>query len=885
VAFPPADRVTPSLTDNPLPCVNPPGHIFLPKEIRKPKDAEEGDSLSLKRHPVLVALSEGRLPEQRPNYEYFARILALNNQVVIRPKRCWIFVSNRDVVVREDGSGCLAPTGEQLAREQYPHIERNLEREKWAKEEQQIFQGTLLHEYTKSFSQVESSALRELSREWKKPFPDLHDRLETLMAENAQGDIVAAESQCDIIHMQVVLELNEKRRYPSHSELNSWVEISIEKPHLLHHRWKVETRLVRPAELSYANGGSAPELVYKTSADITVQCQHRPGCDGPRGSADSCHCLAQYPRRDWVTVPFPADVWAPTLSNCAEYPAHPFSGGGKRRVKKIKTEVKREDGGDEEEAKSAPDNHHPTQMDLVPQIAMMQEIWSCPPDDAQGPADPDSQGSKRWTRRGLILWSFKTLHSVDGNGKLATAESGKTTWRFLTVLDPVSEYHLQNSLLSNDRNVTGVGYGNAMARPGHIATGGVPMISRDAVMSPSPTYQQHHAATMSENFSTLWGAADVLDSMSGPAGQAYEAHLLAQAGAGPGSGHSGAYRLMSGYGDHGGLATPPPSACLTNTFAQTFDVSTSGPGHVAAYLSAGAQPLVDEPNSASHSFLSAAGSSVFDVPAYNAPDGLPSWGGEVGGGVTSMEAGGWPSNYITAPSGNQHSEPDLGWAPTHGADMRAGSVGSSHHSHQHQAPVPQQQHPSHRHHWAPDISADGREEFTHWSANTPAHTILNSHAARNGRPAWAAAAAARTASCSSATTTDDNHDGGSQGWEPVGRCDSSAPATVSDISQEWEEIDNSHHNNDNSASGSSASALSEDGPSMHEDSSFIEGDGIAAKPDTERHFTGGADVPEGGVSPSPAPRGIKRSREDSFDDDVDAAGGYRVAPMPFRLGR
>ena len=72
---------------------------------------------------------------------------------------------------------------------------------------------------------------------------------------------------------------------------------------------------------------------------------------------------------------------------------------------------------------------------------------------------------------------------------------------------------------------------------------------------------------------------------------------------------------------------------------------------------------------------------------------------------------------------------------------------------------------------------------------------------------------------------------------------------------------------------------------MHEDSSFVEGDDNATKPDMERHFTGGADSPEGGVSPSPAPRGIKRSREDSFDDVVDAAHGYRVAPMPYRLGR
>src|SRR6185295_17910767 len=131
-------------------------------------------------------LSEGRLPDARPNYDYFTRVLALNNQIVVRPKRCWIFVSHQDVVVREDGSGHLPGTGERLSRDQYPHMERNLERDKWAKEEQQIFKGALLHEFTKEFTQVESSTVRELSAEWKVPFPDLHQKLEAMTAAYAR---------------------------------------------------------------------------------------------------------------------------------------------------------------------------------------------------------------------------------------------------------------------------------------------------------------------------------------------------------------------------------------------------------------------------------------------------------------------------------------------------------------------------------------------------------------------------------------------------------------------------------------------------------------------------------------------------------------------------
>ncbi|KAK0631799.1 hypothetical protein B0T14DRAFT_468014 [Immersiella caudata] len=649
-------------------------HIFLPKEIKKSKNtAEDPDPVSLKRHPVLVAISEGCLPDERPNYEYFARILALNEQVVIRPKRCWIFVSNRDVAVREDGSGYLATTGEKLPRDQYPHIERNLEREKWAKEEQQIFQGALLHEYIKSFSQADSSALRELSKEWKAPFPDLNQRLEAMMAANAQNDILTTEPQCDFVHMQVILELNEMRRFPSHSELNSWVEISIDKPHLLHHRWKVETQLVRPAELSYTSGRSAPELVYKTSADIAVQYKHRPGCEGPRNGASDCHCMSQHARRDWVTVPFPADVWAPTLSNCAEYPAHPFMGGSsRRRAKKPKRE-----SDDDDDSKSGPDGCYPTQMDLVPQIAMMQEIYSCPPDEAHK-NDTESQGSKRWTRRGVILWSFKTIHSIDPKdpNKILTAEGGKTTWRFLTVLDPVSEYHLQNSLLPGNGHHPGASYKENVPRNRHFPLGlSTTALGRDAVMSPSPTYQQHLSASMSENFSSAWASAEVLESMSGAASQAYDPQLMVQ-NTGPSASHSTAYSLLGGYPGHGRLATPPPSACLTNSFSQNFETSTTGADHVAAYLTAGPQPqnLTTEPSSA-HSCVGGTRPSTFDVGPYSdTQQGLPNWGNP---SVTGINTSAWPTGYMTADNSSQHANAALNWASAHGTDMRS-AAGASH---------------------------------------------------------------------------------------------------------------------------------------------------------------------------------------------------------------
>ncbi|KAJ4413996.1 hypothetical protein N0V85_003341 [Neurospora sp. IMI 360204] len=448
-------------------------HFFFPRQENKeeknrrrkvvkkqPLSATELKEIeSFKKNPVLIALAEGRLPAERPNYEYFAQILALNDQIAIRPKRCWIFVSHPNVTVRGDGSGYLPTTGDRLDKSEYPHLERNLEKEKWAKEEQQIFKGSLLHEFTKEIRQVESSTVREVNRGWETSFPELHERLEA---------IIAADSRCDYLHINVALELKEKRGFPNQSDFNSWIEINIEQSQLLSHRWKVETKLVRPAELSFVSEKSPPQTYYETGAEIAIQYQHLPGCDGPRnggGHDHQCDCISAGRRREWVMVPFPADAWARTLTNCAEYPAHPFTGvrrGNKKRMAAAAS-LKREDSSDDNDDTESTstrssvggDGGQPTQMELVPQIAMLQEIWSCPPEqssleqqDGVG-AGTASHQQPQWTRRAVILWTFETIHSLDSDGKLVTAQSGKTSWRFLTVLDPTSPYHQQKALLSS----------------------------------------------------------------------------------------------------------------------------------------------------------------------------------------------------------------------------------------------------------------------------------------------------------------------------------------------------------------------------------------------------------------------------------------------------
>ncbi|KAK5663508.1 hypothetical protein OQA88_3938 [Cercophora sp. LCS_1] len=821
-------------------------HVFLPKEVKKSKEAatDEVDSVSLKKHPVLVALSEGRLPEEKANYEYFARILALNNHIAVRPKRCWIFVGHQDVKMRDDGSGYLPETGEGLGRDDYPHIERNLEREKWSKEEQQNFRGVILHEFTKDFGQVESCALRELSSEWKRTSPEFHQRLENMMAINAQKDIVAAESQCDIMHMHVMLEVNENRHFPSQSELNSWVEVTVEKLHLLNHRWKVQTRLSRPAELC---NGSKPKTMYETEADITIQEQHRPDCDSQLNARGSCHCLSQHGRRDCVLVPFPAEVFADVLSKCVEYPAHPLVGSARRRAKRARV------GGTKEESDGSPamaaDEHLPTQMDLVPRITMMQELWSCAPGDVDKP-----QGGKQWTRRSMILWTFKTIHSLDykdkGRPKLVTAEGGKTTWRFLTVLDPISEYHLQNSVIPSGHASHASSYGDEIIH-GLPLAGGLPagVGSRDAIMSPSPTYQQHLSASMSENFSAAWDTANGLGAVPNPV-QAYDAHLLGQTAPPPAPSHATGYSLLGSFGSHGGLATPPPTACLTSSFSHSFDTASSGASHVPSYatvgvtgaeMASGSQVPSDSIPSVTDPYLSGDGSSSFHGVAYNGSNGgIASWDGD---GVADMNANSW-HGYVPASAGAHSAEDGLGWE-------RAVQGSGGHHNYQ-----CKQEHQQQQPQWAHSASSRSGEELRHWNANHPAASTTVT-----GSEHWGPSSNGSSPSAVAA-----HYDrGGSQEWEQVAQ--SSADGTGSDISQNWEEPDTSTA----SASDLSAGELQSQPQQRQHHPAEIK--------DLQRPIPS-----EGNHNPSlrtKSPHGLKRRRSDSLDQLIHEH--FPAASIP-RLG-
>jgi hypothetical protein len=705
--------------------------LFCPKQDDKEKDDIE--TVSLKNNPVLIALSEERFPEERPNYEYFAQILALNDHVQFRPKRCWIFVSHKDVVVGEDRNGYLPTTGDKLSESEYPHLGLNLERDTWAKEEQQFFRGALLHEFTKKLAQVESSSVREVTKKWESAFPDLHQRLKVITS-------TTSDVRCDFLHLHATLELKEKRRFPAGSSLSSWVEINIEKPRLVNHRWKVETRLVRPPELSYSQEDSAPEVVYEEHKEFTIKYQHRSGCDGSRNdSRGHCDCLSQRCRRDGATVPFPvpfpADAWAQTLTNCAEYPAHPFI-DSKRHDRERGGAGKTEEDDDAKGPRARRRSKQPTQMDLVPKIAMMQEIWSCPPTSATEGGSSDS-GNQRWTRRAVILWTFETIHSIgnDKNGtkRLVTAQGGSTSWRFLTILDPASEYHQRQAIISGrrasadeHRDAPPKGFGCA-SRPA----------SRNAFVPPSPTYQQHLSASMSDNFSSAWDTTNGLGSLSSSAAQAaYGAHFMQQT-----MPSQSGYGLLDSFGNHAGLATSPSSTSLASSFGQTFDSASTSSDVLPSYMTTHAAATAAGMATSSHS-LAGTLSAVTDPflahvsSTYGAtPDGIHGWDSHgVGGSIDSTAS--WSSGYSRASASQGHN----GLVNWNGSQFQAipSRRGSEQHRSRHQAKPRQPDGQG----WIP--AATGIDEPDAWtpatSANTPGESTtsaqLGSHASEDLSQGW-----------------------------------------------------------------------------------------------------------------------------------------------------
>ncbi len=471
---------------------------------------------------MLRALSSGRLPEERPNYEYFAELLASDSLVTVRPNLCWILVSSSTVKVEADGPRCgeaYKADGEQLEPEKYPHLHLNMKRQDWP-EHGRIIRGTLLQEYTRSLTQKESTSVKELAQEWEENFPELYESFDHIIQENLH----------DIFHFHVTLEVQEPDRFPDGSELNSLVEVTIEQAALQNHNWRSTTRLSRPWELT--RGDTTDPPLVEVTQDIGILYKHRPGCESPA----PCDCLhAARVRRQQLAVPFPATEWAIMLSHLAAYPKHPLED-------KSKTRSQYESG----DSKAAADETAGTQLDLVNKIAMFQELWSCAPD------------SKTWTRRAAICWTFATIHSIDDRGskgpKVLVSTPG-TVWRFLTVVDPGSQLHRQQALVR--------------APPGPAQ----PPVNRDAVTSPHPGFQQQLSAAMSENFAAAWDAAPPALTLSTAAAALPAVSMPSPYAMPPSSGLS----VLDMF-PHG-LATPPPTASLQSAYPGAFEHAVSVSHH------------------------------------------------------------------------------------------------------------------------------------------------------------------------------------------------------------------------------------------------------------------------------------------------------------------
>ncbi|KAI0009418.1 hypothetical protein F4779DRAFT_370608 [Xylariaceae sp. FL0662B] len=526
--------------------------IFPSKKDSKDDDKkllkEDEDTESFKNNRVLIAIADSRLPDERPNYEYFARLLNADNDVFLRPKQCWIFVSSSQVslkekhAIAEDGTTKkqvtgYTPSGQWLGESDYPHLKLNDGKDYKDLPRTGDRPTVLLHEYTRALSQKESSSIKDISNRWDVQFPELKEKLMTAMEDTHPSDERTSRcvvGPCDTFHFEVVLDLHATSKFPDGSELNGMVQLAINRPELRNHSWRSVTSVVKPDELHI----SGSEEDFWNRSDLA----HRGGCHG----RTPCECTGPG-SSDSIAVPFPAASWANTFIKLAPYvtaererreqrereTASRETHTSRSRADREAARMKKEEE-DSSRYKSSSDRM-PTPKDLLEQVAMYQEVWSAAHDGSNG------SSKRHWTRRAVIMWTFAPVHDhTDEKRKTVTVPAG-TNWRFLTKFDPTSQYHQQHAYLS-----------------------GSPAVSRDSVMSPNPGYQHHLNAAMHENFSAAYDAAPNM----ALSGQQQHAHL------------AGLNLLDPSFGgSNSGLATPPPTATLQSSgYAHSFDGATIGGG-------------------------------------------------------------------------------------------------------------------------------------------------------------------------------------------------------------------------------------------------------------------------------------------------------------------
>ncbi|KAI0199777.1 hypothetical protein F4808DRAFT_199360 [Astrocystis sublimbata] len=546
---------------------------------------EDEDTESFKNNRVLISIADGRLPTERPNYEYFSRLLNAENDVFIRPKQCWVYVSSHKLnlkekhVTSEDGTAkkqrtANHPEGICLTETDYPHLKFNESKDYKDLPRLGNRPAVLLHEYTRALAQKESSSVKDIAGRWDVRFPELREKLMAALDDVQPSDERTSRcvvGPCDTFHFETVLDLHATSKFPSGSDLTGSVEFTISRPDLHRHNWRSRTCVIKPEELYVSDG---EEEYWEENGTIDVKPAHRVSCTG----VGRCDCTARG-SRDTIQIPFAANSWASTFVKLAPYVTAERERKERGKAAKAAAEavaeavaelasvsgraereaarMKKEDAEREvarlkkeiEEASSHPKSRGPAPMDLLGQVAMYQEVWSAPQNEVNARTAGDEPSSKRtrskWTRRAVILWTFVPVHEVtDSRGKTTIVPPG-TNWRFLTKVDPTSAYHQQHAYIS-----------------GSPAT-----LSRQNVLSPSPGYAQHLNAVMHENFSAAYdsGNSGAFTLPSHNHSHPHLPHLNTQ------SQLSGLDDMLDGYSN--GLATPPPSVTLQSHFPHPFEAN------------------------------------------------------------------------------------------------------------------------------------------------------------------------------------------------------------------------------------------------------------------------------------------------------------------------
>ncbi|KAI1812111.1 hypothetical protein GGS20DRAFT_45855 [Poronia punctata] len=460
---------------------------------------EEEDTESFKHNRVLISIADGRLPDERPNYEYFSRLLNAENDVFIRPKQCWIFVSSSKTSMKEktttlaDGTTkkqvtAHHPDGLTLTETDYPHLKLNGGKDYKDLPRQGNNPTVLLHEYTRCLAQRESSSVKEISSKWDARFPDLGEKLTAALDATQPGDELTSRcvvGPCDTFHFETVLDLHATSKFPPGSDLNGLVEFTICRPDLHGHSWRSKTCVIKPDELYMADTENEN---WDQNSSIDVIPAHRVSCAG----TGRCDCTSRG-SRDTISIPFPASSWANTFIKLAPYVTAERERKERERATReagsMNGRAEREAARAKKENEASSTNPKPKEAcpkDLLSQVAMYQEIWSAPPSEATDKISKTEEAAPRrtrasWTRRAVILWTFVPVHEkADDRGKTTSISPG-TNWRFLTKVDPTSSYHQQQAYISGSASK--------------------PIISRDHVMSPNPPFVHHINAAMQENFS------------------------------------------------------------------------------------------------------------------------------------------------------------------------------------------------------------------------------------------------------------------------------------------------------------------------------------------------------------------------------------------------